>query len=44
MQTGADVSNTGNVILGSLYLPFVLFDTTRPEMSKQQGFYFLVFM
>lgn len=28
-----------NVILGSLYLPFVLFETTRPEMSKTPVFF-----
>lgn len=35
MQTGTDVSSMANVILGSLYLPFVLFQMTRCEMSKK---------
>lgn len=34
MQTAADVSNMVNVILGSLDLPFVLFEMARLEMSK----------
>lgn len=38
MQTGADVSNMANVILGSLYLPIVLFEMTRPKTSKNPVF------
>ena len=38
MQTGADVSNTANVILGSLYLSFVLFEMMKPKMSKTPFF------
>lgn len=36
VQTGTDVSNMANVILRSLYLPFVLFEMMRPEMSKKK--------
>lgn len=37
VQTGTDVSNMANVILRSLYLPFVLFEMMRPEMSKKKN-------
>ena len=39
MQTEADVSNTANVDLGSLYPHFVVFEMMRPQMSKKKGFF-----